>query len=213
MKNQTKKIYGSIVLTLFIFLLAGCANSMEEESEAENSEKDVTTVSETDNKEDHKNNDLEKTPSSNTSNKGKTGESKDASSEDNAEKDILSNYSTEEIEYARIWLQLGAIKDVEELNIRHISAGTPLNPDDETSASYPEDVIQLSGSRLVAGSVTYSSNGDGTINVYNIPLRWDGSYPTGEDFYKDLIENTELVRVDRGEDTKISALINKMNTL
>ncbi|WP_077706672.1 hypothetical protein [Virgibacillus dokdonensis] len=213
MKNQTKKIYGSIVLTLLIFLLAGCANRMEEESEAENSEKDVTTVSETDNKEDPKNNDLEKTPSSNTSNKGKTGESKDASSEDNAEKDTLSNYSTEEIEYARIWLQLGAIKDVEELNIRHISAGTPLNPDDETSASYPEDVIQLSGSRLVAGSVTYSSNGDGTINVYNIPLRWDGNYPAGEDFYKDLIENTKLERVDKGEDTKIIALIKKMNTL
>ncbi|AUJ24313.1 hypothetical protein [Virgibacillus dokdonensis] len=205
MKNQTKKIYGSIVLTLLIiFLLAGCANSAEE---------GTTTVSETNNREVHKNNDLEKTPSSNTPSKGKTGESKDASSEDNAEKDTLSNYSTEEIEYARIWLQLGSIKDVEELNIRHISAETPLNPDDETSASYPEDVIQLSGSRLVAGSVTYSSNGDGTINVYNIPLRWDGNYPVGEDFYKDLIKNTELVRVDKGEDNKISALINKMNTL
>ncbi|API92415.1 hypothetical protein KM914_11270 [Virgibacillus pantothenticus] len=66
------------------------------------------------------------------------------------------------MEYARVWLQLGEIKDVDELNVRHIPAGTPLNPDDETSVNYPEDVIQLAGSRLVDGSVTYSSNGDGT---------------------------------------------------
>ncbi|WP_289889940.1 hypothetical protein [Virgibacillus pantothenticus] len=47
------------------------------------------------------------------------------------------------------------------MNVRHIPAGTPLNPDDETSVNYPEDVIQLVGSRLVDGS-TYSSNVDGT---------------------------------------------------
>lgn len=55
--------------------------------------------------------------------------------------------------------------------VRHIPAGEPINHNDDTSANYSEDVIQLSGSRLVDGSVTYSGNGDGTINVYNVPLR------------------------------------------
>ncbi|WP_207667471.1 hypothetical protein [Clostridium sp. 1xD42-85] len=42
------------------------------------------------------------------------------------------------MEYARVWLQLGEIKDGDELYVRHIPTGTPLNPDDETSVNYPE---------------------------------------------------------------------------
>src|SRR5690606_31259373 len=79
---------------------------------------------------------------------------------DQEEKDPLDEYSHEQIEYARVWLQLGPNPDIDELNVLHIPAGTPLNPDDETSANYPEDVIQLAGSRLIDGSVTYSGNGD-----------------------------------------------------
>jgi hypothetical protein len=126
-------------------------------------------------------------------------------------KEILSPYSNEQIEYARIWLQLGPNQEIDELNVLHIPAGTPINPDDETSAHYPENVIQLAGSRLVDGSVTYSGNGDGTINVYNVPLRWDGSYPAGEDFYTEIIENTELVSVQEGENEKIIELIKLLN--
>ena len=128
-------------------------------------------------------------------------------SEESETKTPLDDYSSEQIEYARVWLQLGPNQALDELNVWHIPAGTPLNPDDETSASYPEDVIQLAGSRLVDGSVTYSGNGDGTINVYNVPLRWDGKYPDGEDFYTDIIKNTKLVSIDPGDDTKIIELI------
>ena len=119
----------------------------------------------------------------------------------------LSEYSSTQIEYARVWLQLGPNQELDELNVRHIKAGEPLNPDDETSADYPEDVIQLAGSRLVDGSITYSGNGNGTINVYNVPLRWDGIYPAGENFYKEIIENTKLVSVAPGDDEKVIALI------
>ncbi|MFP7296797.1 hypothetical protein [Neobacillus niacini] len=122
-------------------------------------------------------------------------------------KEILSSYSSEQIEYARIWLQLGPNQEIDELNVLHIPAGTPLNPNDDTSALYPKDVIQLAGSRLVDGSVTYSGNGDGSIHVYNVPLRWDGQYPAGEEFYKDIIENTELVSVQQGDNNRIIELI------
>lgn len=83
----------------------------------------------------------------------------------------LGQYTSEQIEYARVWSQLGPNQAIDELNVQHIKAGAPINPNDETSILYPEDVIQLSGSRLVDGVVTYSSNGNGTINVYNVPLR------------------------------------------
>ncbi len=124
---------------------------------------------------------------------------------------VLSEYSSEQIEYARIWLQLGPNQELDKLYVHHIPAGEPLHPKDETSVSYPEDVIQLSGTRLVDGSVTYSGNGDGTINVYNVPLRWDGLYPAGEEFYQEIIDNTELVPVDTGDDQEIIALIKLLN--
>lgn len=123
------------------------------------------------------------------------------------DKKTFSQYSSEQIEFARVWLQLAPNKDIDELNVLHIPAGTSLNPDDGTSSSYPEDVIQLAGSRLVDGSVTYSGNGDGTINVYNVPLRWDGKYPAGEKFYIDIIENTKLVYINPRLDEKIVELI------
>jgi hypothetical protein len=127
------------------------------------------------------------------------------------DKETLSPYTSEQMEYARVWLQLGPNQNLEELNVWHISAGEPLNPDDETSATYPEDVIQLAGARLVDGSVTYSSNGDGTINVYNVPLRWDGNYPAGEEFYMDILKNTKLVYVNPGDDENIIKLIRLLN--
>ncbi|AJD89656.1 hypothetical protein JMA_03390 [Jeotgalibacillus malaysiensis] len=124
------------------------------------------------------------------------------------EKQVLSQYSAQEIEYARVWLQLGPNQDIDGLYVEYIPSGTPLNPKDETSDAYPEDVIQLSGSRLVDGSITYSGNGDGTINVYNVSKRWDGVYPVeDENFYTDIIEGTEAVYVETGDPDEVKALI------
>ena len=97
---------------------------------------------------------------------------------------ISADYSPLQIEYARVWLQLGENQQIDELNVRRIPAGTLVNPDDHTSARYPKDVTQLAGSRLVDGSVTYSSNGDGTIQVYNVPLRWESREDTDQGVMK-----------------------------
>ena len=121
--------------------------------------------------------------------------------------DALSEYSSEQVEYARVWRQLGPNQEIDGLYVQQIPEGTPLNSDDDTSAAYPEDVIQLAGSRVVDGSVTYSSNGDRTINVYYVPLRWDGEYPAGEEFYNDIIESTEVVEIEPGEDEEVIRLI------
>lgn len=129
------------------------------------------------------------------------------------DKGALSGYTAKQIEYARVWLLLGPNKEIDELNAHLIPAGTPINPNDDTSANYPEDVIQLAGSRLVDGSVTYSGNGDGTINVYNVPLRWETNVPDDLDenymreLTEEIIETTELVYVDPGDDEKIIELI------
>jgi hypothetical protein len=161
-----------------------------------------------------------KNSNDNTSKESSTDESQETSSEEirNEEKsqkdNVLAEYPSEKIEYARVWLQLGANQEIDELNVRHISAGEPINPNDDTSASYPEDVIQLAGSRLVDGSVTYSGNGDGTIKVYNVPLRWDSSDDVSNGVMREvtenIIKNTKTVYVDTGDSEKIKRLIDIM---
>lgn len=173
-----------LYFNIALFVLAGCGTTTNEESVAD---KINDSTSEEVVKDDTGNSPSEKGV---------------PNIDDEEEAEIISNYSSEQIEYACVWLQLGVNREIDELNIRHISAGDSINPNDDTSINYPEDVIQLSGSRLADGSVTYSNNGDGTINVYNIPLRWDGNYPAGEKFYNNMIENKERIYIDPGNNDK-----------
>src|SRR5699024_1818327 len=129
-------------------------------------------------------------------------------SDDDSESDILSKYSAEEIEYARVWLQLGVTQEIDELYVEHFSAGEPLNPDDESSIDYTEDVIHLCGYSLVEGSITYSGNGEGTMKLYStISHRWDGQNPAGEHAYKRMIKATEQIPIDTDDANKVEALI------
>lgn len=215
---------------LLVLLLVGCMGGKEEKSN-----NDSALQSEENNNETEDSNQIAKDESEATTGseesvtknsnenalkESSTDESKETSSEGlkneaNSEKDnVLAEYPSEKIEYARVWLQLGANQEIDELNVRHISAGEPINPNDDTSAGYPEDVIQLAGSRLVDGSVTYSGNGDGTIKVYNVPLRWDSSDDVSKgvmrEVTEDIIKNAKTVYVDTGDSEKIKRLIDIM---
>lgn len=196
---KKSKVY--FVSSLLAVLLAGMSACSSDNLVAKNESKPDTMLQSTN---DNSSTDTDNEQASNSSEQTTT---EHTGSEDKADKVTLSPYSAEDIEYARVWLQLGANQDISGLYVRHISAGTPLNPGDDTSVGYPKNVIQLSGSRLVDGSVTYSGNGNGTINVYNVPLRWDGQYPAGEQFYTDMIKNTKLVSIDPGGDEEIVNLI------
>ncbi|MCH1624206.1 hypothetical protein [Fredinandcohnia quinoae] len=200
-----KKLSLILSFNVALLMLVGCAGNSNEKSIADSSGNSSVIETTEDGK-------LEESDTENANDKTSGESDSDSASESNnapdkEDKNTLPQYSSEQIEYARVWLQLGPNQELDELNVRHISAGEPLNPDDATSGSYPEDVIQLAGARLVDGSITYSGNGDGTINVYNVPLRWDGNYPAGESFYADIIENTKLVSIDTGNDEEIIKLI------
>ncbi|MGE6753709.1 hypothetical protein ACQKFO_09680 [Rossellomorea sp. NPDC071047] len=140
----------------------------------------------------------------------------DATSHDQSSstEDPLSAYPSEKIEYARVWLQVIGNNGVGELNVRHIPAGEQLNPYDDNSVDYPEDVIVLSGKIMADGIVTYSGNGDGTINVYEVPSHWPSSEQieeTMEEYTKGIVENTEQVSIGAGEDDEVIGLIGKVN--
>ncbi len=195
-----------LCFAIVFLLLVGCGGVTNQQSaKIELPEEDTTETVEhslTNNEEETKAGDTTEEPVNNKIDVKKEEEQQKA----------LSEYSSEQIEYARVWLQLGPNQEIDELYVQHIPMGEPLNPIDETSASYPENVIQLSGARLIDGSVTYSGNGDGTINVYNVPFRWDGIYPAGEEFYTEIINNTQLVYIDPGNDEEVIELIKLLHT-
>lgn len=232
MKMLTKGLYINFALFMLVGMLAGCASKTNEEATTDSSEnssvlgstEEVTTETDessstsvlkgtdTDDA-----NDISSEKTVNNDSVSIQSENSDSSVGDNdrEDKETLSQFSSEQIEYARIWLQLGPNQEIDELNVRHISAGEPVNIYDETSANYPKDVVILEGSRSVDGSVTYSSNGDGTINVYNVPSHWASPAQVEENFMKeyteDIIKNTKLVYVDPGDDKKIIELIKMLN--
>ncbi|MDM5300613.1 hypothetical protein AAHT66_00335 [Bacillus inaquosorum] len=221
MRKLGKIFYCNAAFLLLALLLAGCAGSKNVESK-QTSNDDTAIQTDEDHNDNEDSNKISKDESEPTTGleESATVESDDTSSEKakNEEKgkedDVLAAYSSEKIEYARVWLQLGPNQEIDELNVRHISAGEPINPNDDTSASYPEDVIQLAGSRLVDGSVTYHGNGDGTIHVYNVPLRWDSADDLDQGVMREvtenIIKNKKTVYVDTGDDAKIKRLIDIM---
>ncbi|MBT9251614.1 hypothetical protein [Bacillus halotolerans] len=230
MKKLRNIFYSNVVMMLLVLLLVGCTGGKEEKSNNDSALQSEENNNETEDSNQITKDESEATTGSeasgtknsneNASTESSTDESKETSlegqkNEANSEKDnVLAEYSSEKIEYARVWLQLGANQEIDELNVRHISAGEPINPNDDTSAGYPEDVIQLAGSRLVDGSVTYSGNGDGTIKVYDVPLRWDSSDDLSKgvmrEVTEDIIKNAKTVYVDTGDSEKIKRLIDIM---
>ncbi|MFJ6411875.1 hypothetical protein ACIQLG_03675 [Terribacillus saccharophilus] len=249
MKKPSKLPYLYTVLLLLVLVLVGCTNSTNEKSKEDSSDTSTASASDQQDGEANENDQVDKTDDKSES-KGKVSASASNNSEEiapdvseteepntseetttdkdttdtyeNEKNDLLASYSVEEIEYARVWLQLGPNQQIDGLYVRKIPAGTTLEPDYFPIVSYPEDVVQLSGSRIVDGSVTYSSNGDGSINVYNVPLpgRWYGGAPSppegldeGEmrEELENIINNTELVYVNPGEDDAVKKLIDLIN--
>ncbi|WP_010096131.1 hypothetical protein [Ornithinibacillus scapharcae] len=222
MKLLTKNLLFNVALCMLVGMLAGCAGETNEKSTTDSSEKSLALESTEDKKETDENSstseleEAETNANDTSSDKNVNNNSEIIASETSDanvvyQGETLSQYSSEQIEYARIWLQLGPNQEIDELNVRHISAGEPVNIYDETSATYPKDVVTLEGSRSVDGSVTYSSNGNGTINVYNVPSHWASPAQVEENFMKeyteDIIKSAKLVYVDPGDNEKIIELI------
>ncbi|GGP11020.1 hypothetical protein [Oceanobacillus neutriphilus] len=60
--------------------------------------------------------------------------------------------------------------------------------------------------------MTYSGNGDGTINLYNIPSHWPSAEQIDETmaaYTEDILKNTELIYIETGNDEDIKNLIDK----
>ncbi|MBW3112433.1 hypothetical protein KYJ26_11365 [Bacillus sp. MCCB 382] len=200
---MNKRLLYMMILTIGLLLLA-CSGGKQEVVEQAQPEE----VSES--------NGNGEEPSGGTDEEVDSVDLQEATSEEQSdtEEDPLSSYPSDKIEYARVWLQVTGNQDVGELNVEHISAGEKMNPYDEESVAYPEDVIVLSGKAMADGTVTYSGNGDGTINVYDVPSHWPSSEQieeSMEEYTKKIVDGTENVSVDAGEDEEVVELIGKIS--
>ena len=193
-----KKVILAISIVSFLIFLAGC-NNKSSESHDNNSSSDTNTSENKENETDKKTNTSENRDTKDKGNKQNKKQSDNKNQEKNTNSNVshqytnnnksyLNNFSSEKIEYARVWYQLISTKND----------------------------LKLEAPMKAGGSVTYSSNGDGTINVYNsIPYKWkspqNSDYSQMDKITKKAIENNvETIYIKPYDNKTVAKLANKV---
>lgn len=225
-----KKVILAISIVSFLIFLAGC-NNKNSESHDNNSSSDTNTSENKENETDKKTNTSENRDTKDKGNKQNKKQSDNKNREKNTDsneshqstdrnKSYLNNFSSEKIEYARVWYQListkNDLKGIRNVYVTKIPKGSKVNPQAQDSAVYKEDVVKLEAPMKAGGSVTYSSNGDGSINVYNnIPYKWES--PQNSDYSqmdkitrKAIEDNVETIYINPHDNKTVAKLANKV---
>jgi len=215
-----------LIITLLAVFIAACENPLELNNADSNDEVVVNEELNESNEETYNgstsNNDDEVSDESNNQDTASTDNFEQAEntvedSNDIEENNPLANYSVAEIEYARVWLEVVNNRDIETLKVGYISAGEPVGQYEGRSVKYPEDVVHLFTDFLAGGNVFYSSNGDGIINLYDVPTRWptpedlkEERNQTMEEYTQSIIDNPQRVMIDPGDDQEVENIIKKI---
>lgn len=225
-----KKVILAISIVSFLIFLVGC-NNKNSESHDNNSSSDTNTSENKENETDKKTNTSENRDTKDKGNKQNKKQSDNKNREKNTDsneshqstdrnKSYLNNFSSEKIEYARVWYQListkNDLKGIRNVYVTKIPKGSKVNPQAQDSAVYKEDVVKLEAPMKAGGSVTYSSNGDGSINVYNnIPYKWES--PQNSDYSqmdkitrKAIEDNVETIYINPHDNKTVAKLANKV---
>lgn len=222
-----KKIILAISIAGLLVILVGCNSNS-------NSSSDTITSQSKDNETQNKNEETntsdsgDNTESSKKQNKEQNDNKKQQKNNDSNEnqqsidknKSYLNDFNSEEIEYARVWYQListrNDLKGIRDVYVTEIPKGSKVNPQAQNSAVYKENVVKLEAPMRAGGSITYSSNGDGTINVYNnIPYKWESSqtsdYSKMDKVTRKAIEdNIETIYIKPHDNKQVAKLANKI---
>ncbi|EJX16548.1 hypothetical protein SOJ_28100 [Staphylococcus sp. OJ82] len=222
-----KKIILAISIAGLLVILVGCNSnsnsssdtitSQSKDKETQNKNEETNTSDSGDNTESSKKqnkeqNDNKKQQKNNDSNENQQSTDKN--------KSYLNDFNSEEIEYARVWYQListrNDLKGIRDVYVTEIPKGSKVNPQAQNSAVYKENVVKLEAPMRAGGSITYSSNGDGTINVYNnIPYKWESSqtsdYSKMDKVTRKAIEdNIETIYIKPHDNKQVAKLANKI---
>lgn len=126
---------------------------------------------------------------------------------------VLDDFSDEEIEYARVWLNFGNNKDVDNLKVTLIPAGSLVNPNNVNYGVYEEDVIEIRGPKETDGNIVYSvtKEDSGYINIYAVPYNFETGESQEGSNYSNLNDNTKSVYVEPEDDQAITQLIDLLD--
>ena len=223
-----KKIILPILIVSLSVILVSCNNN-DSEHHNDNNSSDTNTSENKDNEAsneiDEKTNTSDSADNSESSNKHnkkqeKNNDSNKKQQSTDKNKSYLNNFNSKEIEYARVWYQListrNDLKGIKNVYVTEIPKGSKVNPQAKNSAIYKEKVVKLEAPMRAGVSVTYSSNGDGTINVYNnIPYKWENSqnsdYSQMNKITKKAIEeNIETVYIKPYDNKTVAKLASKI---
>lgn len=227
-----------IILALSVFgllvFLAGCSNGSEDQDEdssgdnskLENKDSKKQSSSEEESNKSNSDNDLENSNKQDNEQSNNKKREKESNSNNESQqttdknKSYLDNFNSEEIEYARVWYQListrNDLKGIKNVYVTKIPKGSKVNPQAENSAVYKTDVVKLEAPMKAGGSITYSSNGNGTINVYNnVPYKWES--PQNSDYSqmdkiteKAIEDNVEKIYIKPTDNKQVAKLANKI---
>lgn len=141
----------------------------------------------------------------------------DEQTEENAQSEestqaSFDGYSDEEVEYARVWLDYVNGPNPPQLTVTFDKEGDFISPYAEyDNLVYPEDVTVLLGEYGADGMVTYSSNGDGTINVYDVPSHWhQQSDEAFNEAAEEVLETVKKKEVPTGNDEQVLSILENM---
>src|SRR5699024_9780762 len=227
-----KKIILAISIAGLLVILVGCNSnsssdtitSQSKDNETQNKNEETNTSDSGDNTESSKKQNKEQNDNKKQQNDNKKQQKNNDSNENqqstDKNKSYLNDFNSEEIEYARVWYQListrNDLKGIRDVYVTEIPKGSKVNPQAQNSAVYKENVVKLEAPMRAGGSITYSSNGDGTINVYNnIPYKWESSqtsdYSKMDKVTRKAIEdNIETIYIKPHDNKQVAKLANKI---
>lgn len=220
-----KKIILAISIAGLLVILVGCNSnsssdtntSQSKDNETQNKNEETNTSDSSDNTESSKKQNKEQNDNKKQEKKSDSNENQQSTDKN---KSYLNNFNSEEIEYARVWYQListrNDLKGIRDVYVTEIPKGSKVNPQAQNSAVYKENIVKLEAPMRAGGSITYSSNGDGTINVYNnIPYKWESSqtsdYSQMDKVTRKAIEdNIETIYIKPHDNKQVAKLANKI---
>ena len=207
-----------VLIMVAVFILTGCGGKTNDEKSASS---DYST---------------EETQETASSSQAATSESSSQSAETSTstsstittttssemieETNPLAGYTDDQIEYARVWLTImgtnyksDLANNEFELNVRRAPAGSPINPYDESSLTFPNETVMISGKYGYQSGIVYSSNHDGSITYYPVPSHFQ--QPDDQAILKEeeqnILNNAQRINIPTGNPEDIKELIRVMN--
>ncbi|MFV0557847.1 MAG: hypothetical protein ACK5MW_04325, partial [Enterococcus sp.] len=133
------------------------------------------------------------------------------------EEDLLAGYSDLQIEYARVWLAMyGTPRHFSgmttEIGVTVEPKGTPIYEYYDVSVNYPMETTTLSDISGIDGGganlITYGSNHDGSITVFNTSGYWpDFVGEEGRRFTQSIIDDAYVMDIPADTDENVKEVI------